>query len=277
LEAPLAHPIFEPLRERIGRLENPLAMTRERLNALAEQADLRVAAGKALRFVDPGLDERPYEMRIFESGCVPTREGNLHDVFNALAWLAYPKSKAQLNAMHAAQIPHEQGRRGRLRDLLTIFDEGGAIVACDAADLIEMVRGFRWRELFWMSRSRLLEHMKIHVLGHAVLEQALKPWPGITCKAIFVPSASAQEADGHVATWLEGLPATATPQDLAPLPIFGYPGWLPDNDREAFYDDERYFRPFRRDKIPAGVGQAAAARNSARAEESPGSAERDAG
>src|SRR3954469_5953664 len=156
-------------------------------------SDLRAAAG---------LDERPYEMRIFESGCVPTREGNLHDVFNALAWLAYPKSKAQLNALHAAQIPHEQGRRGRLRDLLTIFDEGGAIVACDAADLIEMVRGFRWRELFWMSRSRLLEHMKIHVLGHAVLEQALKPWPGITCKAIFVPSASAQEADGHVATWL---------------------------------------------------------------------------
>jgi hypothetical protein len=265
------------LRERLGLLGNPLAVTRERLNALAEAADLRVATGKALRFVDPAGDHRSYEMRIFESGCVPTREGNLHDVFNALAWLAYPQSKAQLNAMHAAQIPHEGGRRGRLRDLLTIFDEGGAIVACEAADLVDMVRGFRWRELFWTSRGRLLERMRIHVLGHAVLEQALEPRPGITCKAIFVPAGSLSDADRYAAAWLERLPATATPQDLAPLPIFGYPGWLPDSDREAFYDDERYFRPFRRDKIRAGVGQAAAARNSARAEESPGSAERDAG
>ena len=73
------------------------------------------------------------------------------------------------------------------------------------------------------------------------------------------------------------LPAQATPKLLAPLPIFGYPGWLPGNDQQAFYEDERYFRPFRHDKIAAGVGQAAAVRNASRAEESPGSAERDAG
>ena len=65
--------------------------------------------------------------------------------------------------------------------------------------------------------------------------------------------------------------------DFSALFAGSYPGWLPDSDNEAFYEDERYFRPFRRDKIAAGVGQAAAARNSACAEESPGSAERDAG
>jgi hypothetical protein len=37
------------------------------------------------------------------------------------------------------------------------------------------------------------------------------------------------------------LPHGSSPRDLAPLPLYGLPGWLPQN--EAFYDDERYFRP----------------------------------
>jgi len=246
----------------------------EQLNAAAAQAGLRVASGAPLRFVAPQVDEENYELRTFRSGCVASRPGNLHDVFNALAWLAFPRTKARLNALHAQQIPLENGRRGRFRDLLTIFDEGGAIVACDDAALVELVRGFRWRELFWERRERVLASMRVRVLGHAVLEQALEPWPGVTCKVMFI---AGDDPDEAAAAWLEGLPRQATPKLLAPLPIFGYPGWFPGNDCESFYEDERYFRPFRRDKIDAGVGQAAAARNSARAEESPGSTERDAG
>ena len=44
-----------------------------------------------------------------------------------------------------------------------------------------------------------------------------------------------------------GFPPQATPREMAPLPIFGYPGWFPGGERPEFYDDERYFRPFRRD------------------------------
>jgi hypothetical protein len=149
--------------------------------------------------------------------------------------------------MHAAEIPREQGRRGRLRDLLTIFDEGGAIV-CAPPHLAELVRGFRWKELFWERREETARSMKIHILGHAVLEQALQPWPGITCKAIFAETTDGGgDADACAAAWLAALPADATPRDMAPLPIFGYPGWLPGSARGEFYDDERYFRPFRRD------------------------------
>jgi len=270
LEARLAHPVYDPLRRWLrGGLPGL-----EQLNAAAAQAGLRVESGAALRFVVPQADDQNYELRTYRSGCVASRPDNLHDVFNALAWLAFPRTKARLNALHAQQIPLEDGRRGRFRDLLTIFDEGGALVVCDDAELIGLARGFRWRELFWERRERVLASMRILVLGHAVLEQALEPWPGITCKALFVPGG---DADRQAAEWLAQLPATATPQVLAPLPIFGFPGWFPDGEREAFYRDERYFRPFRRDKITAGVGQAAAARNSARAEESPGSEERDAG
>jgi hypothetical protein len=150
--------------------------------------------------------------------------------------------------MHAAQIPREHGRRGRLRDLLTIFDEGGAIV-CAPPQLIELVRGFRWKELFWERRAETLRSMKVHILGHAVLEQALQPWPGITCKAIFAEAGTdaSDDADACATAWLGALTEHATPRDMAPLPIFGYPGWLPASEHADFYEDERYFRPFRRD------------------------------
>lgn len=182
---------------------------------------------------------------MFESGRVETRPGNFHDLFNALAWLAFPRTKARINALHAAEIPRERGRRGRRRDLLTLFDEGGAVVQCADAELIALARAFRWKELFWEKRARLLDSMRFVVLGHAVLEKALAPWPGITCKAIFLES---NDLDGQAAAWLA---TQASPRELAPLPVFGYPGWLPESGRAEFYDDARYFRPFK-----AGYGKA---------------------
>ena len=139
--------------------------------------------------------------------------------------------------MHAAEIPNEKGQRGRLRDLLTIFDEGGALVVCADEALNNLVREFRWKELFWTHRDRVTEAMRFVVLGHAVLEQALEPWPGITCKAIF--AAPGTDLDAQAAAWL---PKGTTPRDLAPLPVFGYPGWSEAQD-ERFYDDARYVRP----------------------------------
>jgi len=230
-------------------------------------------------FVHPGSDDRYYEVRVYETGRIATRPASLHDLFNALAWLAFPRTKARINALHAAQIPLEGRTRGRLRDLLTIFDEGGAIVQCAEADLVEKIRLFRWKEVFWSHRERVLRSMRLVVLGHAVLEMSLNPWPGIACKALFCGSGSSPVA--AAAAWLGALSPGSDPSLLAPLPIFGYPGWDPGNAAAGYYEDERYFRPFRRDRSRgrgiesrSGVGQAAAVQNT---EESPGSAERDAG
>jgi hypothetical protein len=94
--------------------------------------------------------------------------------------------------------------------------------------------------------------MRFRVLGHATLEQALNPWPGIACKAIFVPFDADPDAAAHA--WLAALPPDATPEVAVPLPVFGYPDWLADNSRPEFYDDERYFRPFReRPRSPRGT------------------------
>lgn len=190
----------------------------------------------------PGTKDTYYELKVFETGRVETRPDNLHDFFNALAWLAFPRTKARINALHAAEIPREGGRRGRLRDLLTIFDEGGAIVQCEDRGLISMFTEFRWKELFWENRDRVRAAMRVVVFGHAVLEKALEPWPGITCKAIVVPAGG--DPDVHAQAWLAQLEPGATPRSLAPLPIFGYPGWFPGSERAEFYDDARYFRPY---------------------------------
>ena len=213
----------------------------ERLNALSAEEQLRTESGQPVRFVPPGAKDAYYEVKVFETGKVETRPDNLHDFFNALAWLSFPRTKARINALHAAEIPKEGARRGRLRDLLTIFDEGGAIVQCDDAELISMLNGFRWKDLFWHNRDKVRAAMRIVVLGHAVLEQALEPWPGITCKAIVLPQGV--DVDSATQAWLGALAPGASPRDLAPLPIFGYPGWSAQDG--LFYDDARYFRPLR--------------------------------
>lgn len=248
MEARLAHPIYDPVRPWMARLGAP---TLEGLNALAEEAGLRTESGRAVRFVPPAALRGAYEVNVFETGRVATRPENLHDLFNALAWLAFPRVKARLNALHCAEMPREGARRGRKRDLLTLFDEGGALLECADAELLELLREFRWKELFWQRRSRVRAAMRVVVLGHAVLEKALDPWPGITCKALAL--APGGDLDEAAALWLGALPDDATPRLLAALPVFGYPGWFPGNERAEFYDDARYFRPFRRD-LPRAAG-----------------------
>ena len=215
--------------------------TLERLNRDAERLQLRTESGRPVRFVPPAARDAYYEIQVYETGRVETRPDNLHDFFNALAWLAFPRTKARINAMHAVEIPREGTRRGRLRDLLTIFDEGGAIVHCDDASLVSLLEHFQWRRLFWDNRRAVQASLRITVLGHAVLEKALEPWPGITCKAIVVPAAA--EPDAAAADWLDRLQPGASPRVLWPLPIFGFPGWHAGTAAAAFYDDTRYFRP----------------------------------
>ena len=213
----------------------------QRLNALSEAKQLKTESGQPVRFVPPGAKDAYYEIKVYETGRVETRPDSLHDFFNALAWLAFPRTKARINAMHAAEIPREGGQRGPLRDLLTVFDEGGAIVQCDDPELVSLLTAFRWKELFWHNREAVKKAMRILVLGHAVLEKALEPWPGVTCKAIMVPAAA--DPDAAALAWLDRLPPGASPRIMPPLPVFGFPGWLPQD--EAFYDEARYFRPLR--------------------------------
>jgi hypothetical protein len=256
--AALAHPAFDPLRPWLAKLGGDTSVAA--LNLLAGQASPQTASGHPVRFCVPEVaGEGHYEQRIFDTGLVETRADNLHDFFNALAWLAFPCTKAALNARHVARVRVEGSQRGPLRDLLTLFDEGGVIVACaeDACAEIEaLVKGFRWQALFWERRLALLEEARFVLTGHNAYEKALAPYPGITCKALFVPTPRSLLAgdgpdlvtwlDARAAGWVGALPDEATPRQMAPLPVFGYPGWLPDSANAAFYADRRWFRAGRK-------------------------------
>jgi hypothetical protein len=75
-----------------------------------------------------------YEVRISDTGDVPTRARNLHDLLNALMWAAFPYSKRALTQRLAAmQRVRAAGQsklpvaRTRPHDRLALVDEGGVI------------------------------------------------------------------------------------------------------------------------------------------------------
>ena len=216
----------------------------ERLNVLAADREIRTESGKPVRFVPPGPADPYYEIGVYESGRVATRPESLHDWFNALVWLAFPRTKARINALHARELPKDpKGRRGPLRDLLTIFDEGGAIVVCEDAGLLDLLKTGAWKALFHANRQRVQQCMTVTIFGHATMEQWLDPRPGITCKSIVLArGAEVGDLDAGAAKWLADAPANASPKALLPLPVSGIPGWTERQDA-AFYEDRRYFRP----------------------------------
>jgi hypothetical protein len=217
---------------------------------------VRSGAGVPLRFVEAAsAPDEPYETSIYRTGRVPTRAENWHDLLNALVWLSFPHTKALLNRRHCEEMVRlggESGRRGTARDVLTLFDEGGVIVASSDRSLLELLRRFQWKSLFWDRRADLLERMRFFVFGHAILEKALQPYKGVTAKALLleVPASFPREplteqlagADSRAARWFSAEDALLSTRNLTPLPVLGVPGWA-DNETSGFYDDAEVFRP----------------------------------
>jgi hypothetical protein len=242
-EVDWAAPCFAPLKVNSA----PLYADHWRAEFNRRAATLSTGYGHRLRFVEPAAaGEVPYELHIARTGNVPTRD-NLHDVFNALMWLAWPRSKARLNALQANAIESAgvHGQRGALRDAATLVDENGLIVATDDSQFIDALRGQRWLELFCERRSAW-DRVAVSVFGHALLEKLVRPYKAITGHAVIVPRAVHDflaDPDGLLMAALdEGL----TPQRLAPLPVLGVPGWHAANEQRAFYEDKTVFRPPRK-------------------------------
>jgi hypothetical protein len=255
----LEAPIFATLRPSLARLPSNRFPRRDELNALTNPSVVS-GRGTPIRFVPPAPSKEPaaqYEVRIFETGEVQTRPDSWHDLFNALVWLAFPKTKAVLNAHHREQIAACSGepQRGTARDVLTLFDEGGVVVASADAQLSALLRGFRWKELFWTRRAQVRRRMRFHVFGHAIYEKALEPYKGVTAKALIVDvmptlleaplERQLAELDSRAARYFFKEEALASTHSLSPLPILGVPGWESTNEREDYYDDASQFRPGR--------------------------------
>jgi hypothetical protein len=235
------------------------------LQLLCDSRAIVNACGMPLRLVGETNGE-PYEIRLHLRGEMHVRERSWHDLFNVLAWMAYPRTKAALNARHYAEATRcdpaslPEGRRTSVRDALTLFDESGAIVAAADPELLELIRTFEWKQLFWTHRERVEAHLRVFVLGHALAGKLLSPYVGLTAHAVLLAASESftasalslqlEELDGAAAECVGTGPTFDAPRMLAPLPVLGVPGWSRESASEAFYDDAGYFRPGRRVRPP---------------------------
>ena len=193
-------------------------------------------AALPVRFVD--ATELPsgeaYEAFIARTGCVPTRENNLHDEFNRRVWQRHPRIKLRLNLIQAAEIAARGigATRGALRDALTLFDEFGALWPDAPAPLAAALTARDWHALFITHRTLWQGH-RFEVFGHALLEQlAIAPRKGLTAHVLLAdPLALSSEQ------WAS--------KPFMPLPVLGIPGWWPASQDPRFYEDKQVFRPMR--------------------------------
>ncbi len=265
-------PLFDPLRPLLETFaeyqEWPGLDTMQRL--LDQRVEpLRTLHGAALKVVPqagrPDHFEQHYAPRIYLSGEIQTRTCNWHDLFQLLSWFVFPRTKAVINALHVPkakrrlEVDHEPGRRTPLENTLSLFDEGGAVLVASDESLLQLVREFRWKELFWNRRAELAAHFDCVVFGHAMFEKAMAPYLGMTANTILLTAGADyfdRDREGRLA-WLDEQLAQIfergdryqQPQDLQPFPILGMPGWDPANADEHYYDNSDYFRPGRRTRV----------------------------
>ena len=239
-DAPWLAPLAASGRDAARRVRKgqPVA---DALNALVDEGAL---PAPGVRFVPqaalpPGV---AYERFIFERAEVPTRD-NLHDFFNGLVWLAHPQAKRRLNQMHGGAMAAAGvgGRRGPLRDALTLFDENGALLVAPDA-LWQALAARQWRRLFVELRP-LWTQARLVLFGHALLEKLNSPRKPITAHVYRSREAIINEA--NLSAWLAADldAAHLAGKPFAPLPVLGVPGWWPENLNFSFYDDSSVFRP----------------------------------
>lgn len=203
----------------------------------------------AIRFVTasclPGVQ---YEQHIFETGEVSTREDNWHDLFNALVWCRFPHLKLAMNSLHYKNLGREKGgRRGKIRDALTLLDESGVIVVGSNRSALNALARRDWNSAFVTHQSAWCEELHVLICGHAILEKFLKPYKAITGHALLLQAPDpvpAKQLDSRLASSLSGGRLLDSTAGLSPLPLMGIPDWWPAGEQDrAFYNDKGVFRP----------------------------------
>lgn len=198
-----------------------------------------------------------YEAFIYDSGQVPTREKSWHDIFGALTWSLFPKTKALINKLHVDDIKkYGTVERTTLRNALTLFDECGVVLVTKNKALIEQLKNHQWQDVF--VNNRALWHkadsdgIGTFQFGHANYEMLTRPYIGLTGKWLVIEMSAEllglplnvqyRMVDDRLME-LIGQGALNDNSQLFPLPLLGVPNWFAANKENAFYLNENYFRP----------------------------------
>jgi len=208
-------------------------------------ATLTLGSGVAVEFV-PQSDlpaDIAYEAFIFSHKHIPTRD-NLHDFFNGLCWLRFPKAKTRLNFLQAQEISSQgvSATRGSLRDALTLFDENVLLLQA-SDDLWHALQVSDWKKLFGELRDEW-QSAHIVIFGHALLEKLVTPYKSITAHVFRIASDVDAKDDQALDAWVANKlqPNYLVTKPYLPLPVLGIPGWWPENEDASFYADTQVFR-----------------------------------
>jgi Protein of unknown function (DUF3025) len=171
-------PLAALLGRDLGSLDHgpALALDVARIDAaLGPLAHVRfVPQEKKRKRKEPFVLADSYDGSITSRGEVPTRPDSLHDLMNALAWAAFPLSKKAIHARQFRALSSEveegqtrlPGKRSRLRDRLSMLDEGGVLVAARQEAMADEVEA----ALTAGDLSALRGELIARTLGHAITE-----------------------------------------------------------------------------------------------------------
>ncbi len=213
------------------------------------------ACGVPVRFVAEDAPARrrcalAYERAVADAGCVVTRTDASHDLANALAWLAFPRTKAACNARHVEEGEGSApNARTPARDAVTLLDESGLVLACADPTLVALLRAREWRRLFVERRADVAAALRPFAVGHGLLAKLLRPYRAATAHALVVPvDAAGLPADGADTATIDALVASRVRDprfgraSLLPLPVAALPGWDREGLGERLFDDRSVFR-----------------------------------
>ena len=224
-------------------------------NQVASQRGVCNANAKPISFVpqEDIADLSGYESHIYSTGEIPTRN-NLHDFFNALMWLQFPKIKQTLNRMQYDEIERmlrispATTERGKQRDAATLFDENCAIVISSDLSFLDALKARQWKQVLMVDPQQFSKRCEIILFGHALLEKLTAPYKAITAHvwSVNVESHWFEFSSEEQRSWVdqkvaEDLAKGFVSSDFNHLPVVGVPGWWLDQT-DDFYDDATVFR-----------------------------------
>lgn len=237
----------------------------------------------AMQFVDQSALESDftYEAFIYENRCIPTRN-NLHDFFNGLSWLEFPKIKTatmylqamQLQAVnpealhpqdHSVKLPNPKMLSERPVDstpgslhqaaLVESKPQGrGALrdaltvfdenaVLLQADNVLwDALEARDWQSLF-VKHRKYWSSARVWIFGHALLEKLEAPRLPITGHVLRARVPQGLDALG-IDAWLGPKIECIDwiSKPFFPLPVLGVPGWWPANEESSFYANKDVFR-----------------------------------
>lgn len=194
------------------------------------------------------LNDMRYLWEIYHNAKVPTRVQSWHDFFNNLTWLVFPKLKGAI-VDKMCQDPFDTKARSSIQNTLAHFDECGIIICSSQPNLFELLKNHQWQD-FFCNKNVAKDCLPV-IIGHGLMEKALKPYIGMTAKAVFLQvkpdffalSTNDQNkiVDEKIAQFILSADFPTQPKALHPFPLLGWQGWY-ENQDDAFYSNKDYFR-----------------------------------